>query len=829
MENQHVDQVERLFYEASSLPLDKRPSFLEDLGEENPLLRSEVAALLDAHEDAPAILASLRSGISLREGKRKPPRDSNSEMSRIPSGAMVSHYRLGRYIGGGGMGLVYAAADVRLRRQVAIKFLPSACSRDADLRIRFEREAQAASALDHPNICTIHEMGETDDGLLYIVMAYCDGETLADKIACEPLEVKDAIRYTNQIAEGLRAVHERNIVHRDVKPSNIIVTPGGVIKLLDFGVAKMMSAPITKQQSILGTLAYMSPEQVRGEDVDHRADIWSLGVVLYEMLAGENPFQGAYEQAVIYSILYEPPSPLENYRRNIPTELSRIVAQCLEKERRRRYSSMDVLLADLEMAEKSNKSTRIAARDTTPYIAVLPFTDLSREQDQEYFCDGLAEEVIYALTRVKGLRVIARTTSFSFKDQKIDIGEIGRRLGVKHVLEGGVRRFGNRLRVTVELTDVCAGYHVWSARFDQDLDDIFAIQEEIARGITEKLRGGLERNPSMRLVRQQTDNMEAYTQYLKGRFHLNKDHPAFLDTAAGYFYEALQLDPDLVPAYTGLARILVHQVFHDFHELPPAAVYAEATALLDKALACGDDCAEIYAIMGVLKNLRWDWKGAERAYQRAFELDPGDVTTLSYYPWHLFTTRRVPEAIEMLKQGERLDPLHLEIQGLLCLFYLYLRQHEAAFQQCQGMLEIDSNFHIGYQLRGSLFMDLGRFEEALMDFEQAASLLGRQPRLLKDLGSMYAAWGRSNEATKIASELEAMRRERYVNPTNLAAIYHKLGNINQMCHWLEMAYTERDPWLITLSMNPFHRGIEQEPCFKSILARMGVNGARQSA
>ena len=826
MVNQHVDQVTELFDQVLALAPDKRPGFLDELGEGSPLLRSEVAALLDAREDAPAILASLRTGLISRAFKGRSVARVAFEAPRLSTGSKIAHYRINRYIGGGGMGLVYAAEDERLRRQVAIKFLPSAYSRDADLRARFEREAQAASALDHPNICTIHEIGETESGLLYIVMAFCDGETLSEKIAREPLPVAEATSYARQIAEGLKAVHRQKIVHRDVKPANVIVLPDGLVKLLDFGVAKMISAPITKHSSLVGTVAYMSPEQARGEEVDQRSDIWSLGVVLYEMLTGEYPFRGEYELAIIYSILNESPRSIKVYRSDVPEDISAILTRCLEKDVRRRYASMDAFLADLIAATQGVTRRTVASPDMMPDIAVLPFADLSREQDQEYFCDGLAEEIIYALTRVKGLRVIARTTSFAFKGEKMDVREIGRKLGVDTVLEGGVRRSGNRLRITVELTDVGAGYHIWSARYDQDLDDIFAIQEEIARGVTEKLRGGLQRMSPMNLVRPQTANMDAYIHYLKGRFHLNKEHPTFLHTATQYFREAIERDPSFVPAYVGLAKILVHQIFHDFHDSPPAEVYAQASAILDDALSCDERYAEIYAVTGLLKNLRWDWEGAERAYQRAFELEPSDVTALSYCPWHLGTTGRMREAIEMLQEGERLDPLRLEIKGLLCLFYSYVSDHESAFQQCQEMLEIDSNFHIGYQLRGSLFMDLGRFEEALSDFQHAISLLGRQPRLLKDIGSMYAAWGRYDEAIKIARELEELRAERYVNPTNVAAIYHKLGDTGAMCQWLEKAYEERDPWLITLTINPFHKGIEQEACFRSVLKRMGADRIR---
>ncbi|MFQ5640839.1 MAG: protein kinase, partial [bacterium] len=404
-------------------------------------------------------------------------------------GKTISHYKIIEKLGGGGMGVVYKAKDTKLKRTVALKFLPPDLTRDAEAKERFMLEAQAASALDHPNICTIYEIDETEDGQLFIAMACYDGETLKQKVAGGKLQVASAMDISCQIAQGMAKAHEQGIVHRDIKPANLMVTSDGIVKILDFGLAKLTGVTqLTKTGTTLGTVAYMSPEQAQGVTMDHRTDIWSLGVVLYEMVSGELPFRGEYEQAVIYSILNEEPEQTTE----IPANLQQIVAKALAKEPEDRYQQMDEILTDLSALKKEleSESTKeaVGKEKQAPSIAVLPFVDMSPEKDQEYFCDGMAEELIDALTKLEGLKVASRTSAFQFKGKEISIKKIGKELEVNQVLEGSVRKAGNRLRITAQLINVADGYHLWSEKYDRELEDVFAIQDDIAETIVNTLK-----------------------------------------------------------------------------------------------------------------------------------------------------------------------------------------------------------------------------------------------------------------------------------------------------------------------------------------------------
>ena len=410
----------------------------------------------------------------------------------LTPGSRLGQYEIVSLIGGGGMGLVYKAQDTRLKRLVALKLLPPELTRDKTAKERFFQEAQAASALDHPNICTIHEIDETPDGQLYLVMAYYEGETLKEKIEHGPLPFTDAIDAAVQVGQGLAKAHEAGITHRDIKPANLMLTVDGTVKILDFGLAKLAGAEgITQTGTALGTVAYMSPEQLRGQEVDQRSDIWSLGVVTYEMVAGQRPFKGEQLQAVSVGILQSQPAPLTGSRTGVPLELERVVDRALAKAVADRYQTVADLLSELRMVKRaldSGATAAAGAEKSVPSIAVLPFSNMSPDPEQEYFCDGIAEELIDALARLEGLRVVARTSAFQFKGQALDVGEIGKRLKVGTVLEGSVRKAGNRLRINAQLINTSDGYHLWSERYDRQMDDVFAVQDEIARSVVEKLK-----------------------------------------------------------------------------------------------------------------------------------------------------------------------------------------------------------------------------------------------------------------------------------------------------------------------------------------------------
>ena len=401
-------------------------------------------------------------------------------------GQTISHYRILEKLGEGGMGVVYKAQDTKLKRTVALKFLPPEYTRDADAKARFIHEAQAASALQHNNICTIHDIDGTDDGRLFIVMDCYEGEPLKEKIARGPMKLEEAVEIAVQVASGLSKAHEKGIVHRDIKPGNVIITTDGIAKIVDFGLAKLAGQTmITKAGKTLGTVAYMSPEQARGEKVDHRTDIWSLGVVLYEMLTGRLPFRGEHEAAMLYSVVHEEPQPISSFRSDLPPDIESNITKMLQKDPGKRFQHIRELLAQLDTMKKTNE-TKVGK--ALPSIAVLPFVNMSPDPENEYFSDGLAEELINALSKLVGLRVTARTSAFRFRGKDLDIREIGKQLNASTVLEGSVRKAGNRLRITAQLINVADGYHLWSEKYDRELEDVFIIQDEISLAIVEKLK-----------------------------------------------------------------------------------------------------------------------------------------------------------------------------------------------------------------------------------------------------------------------------------------------------------------------------------------------------
>ena len=451
----------------------------------------------------------------------------------------AGRYKILKLLGKGGMGEVYKAEDKKLKRAVAIKLLAPERMGDTEARDRFLQEARAAAMLDHPHICTVYEVDETG-GLTYMAMSYIKGQSLKGRLKSGPLEISEAVALATQIAEGLREAHEQGIVHRDIKPANIMLTEKGQVRITDFGLAKLSEgADITRSSTIMGTVAYMSPEQAKGEEVDRRTDIWSWGTVLYEMVTGKRPFQKKHEQALLYSILNDEPPQLTYTRMDVPPYVEHIVAKALEKDRDRRYQSARDALHDLRNPLLAPKKPAVPRKS----IAVLPFKNLSTDPEQEYFCEGIAEELINALTQIRDLRVAAYTSSSSFKDRDADIKEIGRKLQVDKVLEGSVRKAGNRLRVTVQLVNVDDGYHIWSERYDRDIEDVFAIQDDITLSIVDKLKGNLLAAEKEKLLKRYTENSEAYNLYLKGRYFWARRYQGGLQKGLECFNAAIQKDP----------------------------------------------------------------------------------------------------------------------------------------------------------------------------------------------------------------------------------------------------------------------------------------------
>jgi len=741
-------------------------------------------------------------------------------------GKTISHYKVLEKLGEGGMGEVYLAQDTKLNRWVALKFLPAQYASDEEFKMRFKREAQAAAALNHPNIITIHEVSEYESRP-YICMEYVEGELLKDLIAEKDLSIGKVTDIAMQTCEGLAKAHQAGIVHRDVKPQNILIDRDGRVRILDFGLAKLRrDAMLTRTGSTVGTVAYMSPEQAQGEKVDHRSDIFSLGVVLYEMITGQLPFKGEHEAALVYSIVNENPEPLARYKSDVPGELQRIVEKGMEKNREMRYQHVDDLRADLSKLREEVKSgvtkTLVTRAKSSPSIAVLPFTNLSADKEQEYFCDGMAEEIINALTHVEDLRVVARTSAFAFKYKREDIREIGRKLKVETLLEGSVRKAGNRLRISAQLINVADGYHLWSERYDRDMEDVFAIQDEISLAIVDKLKLKLLGGEKAKLVKRHTEDLGAYNLYLKGRYFWNKRTEQGYQKALEYSQQAIERDPTYALAYAGIADCYDLLGWYDY--LPPEEAFPRAKAAAEKALEMDETLAEANASLGwISANYDWDWLAAESKYKRAIELNPSYATVHQWYAEYLSYMGRHDESIAEAKRAQELDPLSIIINNDLGQVLYYARQYDRAIEQLQKALELDPDFIIAHFFLAFLYAQKAMYGEAIAEVQKAMNLSGGGDLLMvAQLGTIYSSSGRRDEAKKVLDELYELSKQRYVSPFYIALIYVGLRQKNQAFEWLEKAYEERDHWLETLKVHPMLDSVRSDPRFTALLKKMGL-------
>jgi serine/threonine protein kinase/Tfp pilus assembly protein PilF len=736
----------------------------------------------------------------------------------------ANKYRIIGEIGRGGMGVVLKAEDTKLKRPVAVKLLPADLSRSAEARERFVREAQAAAALDHPNICTVYEVGE-HDGQDYIAMAYIDGTSLREMISRGPFKIDKALDIALQVAEGLEEAHRQGVVHRDIKPANIMLTARDQAKIMDFGLARLESAgDLTKTAAVMGTVAYMSPEQALGEKVDHRTDIWSFGCTLYEMLAGHGPFQGGHEQAVFQAIVHGDFQPLSALRSDIPAGLEKVLNRCLKKNPLDRYPDAGALIADLKSVTLDDvvSAASTITKEEPPSIAVLPFADMSPEKDQEYFAEGIAEELINALAHVQGLRVVARTSAFALKSMNIDVREIGRRLSVKAILEGSVRKAGSRLRITAQLINVEDGFHLWSERFDREMADVFAIQDEISAAIVDNLKVKLLAGEKRALQRRSTEDPEAYSLYLKGIYFVARPNPESYAKALNFFQAATDKDPNFALAYAGMANVFASLGIMNL--APQVEMRPKAKAALQKALSLDEDLAEAHAVGAALAFwYEWDWDAAGRSFDRVLTLNPGDAFSHGSRGWFCLNRRRFDEAILEVKKALELDPLMPLYYAWSVGLYVGAGKPDEALREFAKALEIDPNLGLAYFHAGVAYFRKGLLDEALDTLEKGKKLVVFPGWTEAMSGLIYLIKGERERAIHILDQLiEDKKKVKNVTATGIAWLAGALGKLDLAFAFLDKAYEERDTLMVIIHVYTefISPAMQKDPRFKAMLARM---------
>jgi serine/threonine protein kinase/Flp pilus assembly protein TadD len=636
-------------------------------------------------------------------------------------GETILHYKIIEKLGEGGMGVVYKAQDTKLKREVAIKFLPHHISSNDEERKRFEIEAQAAASLNHPSIATIHAIEESGEDT-FIVMEFIDGIELKDKIKSGPIPTKEAVNIAIQIAEGLEAAHKKDIVHRDIKSQNIMITDEGKIKIMDFGLAKMKGGiQLTKLGGTVGTVAYMSPEQVKGEEVDHRTDIWSFGVVLYEMFTGQLPFRGEYEQAMMFSILNESPEPVTS--KLVGTQaISKIIDRLLQKNPDLRYQKIKEVLKDLGNITLDSQKPK---ENSPASIAVLSFKDMSPQKDQDYLCEGLAEELINALTKIKTLHVSARTSAFAFKDKQVDIREIGSKLNVETVLEGSVQKSANRLRITAQLINVDNGYHIWSERYDREMKDVFEIQDDITENIVQALKMVLTTEERKSITFEQTTDIEAYEFYLRGRkfFHQQQNKH---QEAIALFTKATEIDPNYALAYCGLADCysLIY-LYWDSDEVN----LQRAENAGRKAVEINPELAEAHASLGFAVSLKKDFNEAVKEFEKSINLNPQSFEAYYYYGRMCFARGDFEKTASLFEKAIKVRPEDYQTPALLTSIYRSLgdntKLHEAQVMtkdKAKRHLDLNPDDVRAYYLGAGALLQLGEIEKGEEWIQKAIAL-----------------------------------------------------------------------------------------------------------
>jgi TolB-like protein/Tfp pilus assembly protein PilF/predicted Ser/Thr protein kinase len=724
------------------------------------------------------------------------------------------------------MGVVFRAEDTRLRRVVALKFLPEEAGRAPEAKARFLREAQAAAVLDHPNICPVYEVDESE-GRMFLTMAFIEGRSLKDRIAEGPMPLAEVIEIAAHTAEGLAAAHEKGVVHRDIKPANIMISREGQVRITDFGLASLQGSPdLTHSHMILGTAPYMSPEQIRGGKADARTDIWSFGCTLYEMATGRRPFQGERGEAVLYQVLHDTPPRPSSLRDDVPAGLENLILRCLRKEPADRSPDFHGVVEALKR-ESAQRQAAVAEPgrdgDVLPSLAVLPFADMSAARDHEYFGEGLAEELIHALARIQGIRVVARTSAFALKGLALDVRDIGKRLDVGAVLEGSIRKSGNRLRVTAQLIDAKTGLHLWSDRFDREEIDVFDIQDEISLAIVEHLEVTLLSGEKSALQRRATADPEAYNLYLKGLYFVARPSPESLGKALNFFREAIERDPTFALAHAGVATGFA--TLGVMNLAPAGEVYPKSKAAIEKALSLDPNLAEAHAVAAVLALFfEWNWAAAEESFQRVLAIHPGDAMSRGQYAWLLINQRRFDESIREIKHALTLDPL-------MPLFYAWsIGVHNAAgrfdeaLREFSRVLEIDPGFGLAYFHAAMAYYHKGLYDTAIATLEKGRQVVDYPGWFDGLLAMCNLRKGIPEKARQFIAETPEGRKDDASSPFTRALHAALLGDADAAFQWFDIAIERRDTLMpfVHIYTASFVPDLTCDPRFERILKRMNL-------